>query len=322
MNTHFNANTLEAWRRDGAVLMPSFFSAAEMSPVAQDFALLFSHHRPRYGAAVRRGGGEAEPQATLKLEELIQQAKLILFLPFDCSPALNLIGLHPALIAFAKAALESEDVRVYEYLAWPKFTGQVDFDQPFHMDYRDHTLTVPGDRPAERTVNFSIYASEVTDGHGAIHYVPRPAGDDVCGILRPDEPAAAQQAALRKIQRSGAGPIGSVFAYTTDVYHRATNLTVANGHRYTVFVSYKAAGNNAVEFTAWPGAFHGRGLVAREAGRKNPAQQIFEQATPAQLACLNVPPPGHPFWTEMTLARAQRRWPTWNLEPWRRALHS
>lgn len=322
MSSRFTTESIAVWRRDGAVLLPAFFSAAEINPVADDFELLFSHFRPPCELAPLQdeiGPALSPADHTARISK---QAEFNTALPFHCSPALNLIGLHPALIDFAKAALEVSDVRMYQCLAWPKFTGHTDFDQPFHMDYHNHTLTVVGDRAPERTVNFSIYASEVTDSHGAIRYVPRPEGDLICGALRPNEPVRFQQIALREIERSGAGPMGSVFAYSTDVYHRATNLTAPAGHRYTLFVTYKAAQNDAFYGNPWPGFFDLRTREARDGNRKNPAEYIFEHCTPEQLTCLYVPPPGHCFWTKLTLARAQRRWPTWNLEPWRQSAHA
>src|SRR4029079_22801 len=65
--------------------------------------------------------------------------------PLDCSPALNLVGVHPALIAFAKDALQADDVHVYQCQAWAKLTGAADYDQPYHCDYLNHTLTAPSD---------------------------------------------------------------------------------------------------------------------------------------------------------------------------------
>src|ERR1700683_3367107 len=105
-----------------------------------------------------------------------EQFQLILSMPLACSTALNLLALHPALIAFSRAALGVSDVRMYQNLAWAKYTGATDFDQPFHMDYHNHTLLAPGDVPSERTLNISIYATDITNSHGAIHYVPRPQG--------------------------------------------------------------------------------------------------------------------------------------------------
>ena len=51
-------------------------------------------------------------------------------------------------------------------------------------------------------------------------------------------------------------------------------------------------------------------------------RRIFDHATPEQLACFGVHPPGHPFWTEVTLKRAQARYPNWDLAPWRKSLQS
>ena len=51
------------------------------------------------------------------------QFKTIEAVPFDYSPALNLIGVHPALIALAKAAVKTDDVHLYQCQAWAKFTG-------------------------------------------------------------------------------------------------------------------------------------------------------------------------------------------------------
>jgi hypothetical protein len=48
-----------------------------------------------------------------------------------------------------------------------------------------------------------------------------------------------------------------------------------------------------------------------------PWHNVFDHATPEQLACFGVQPPGHPFWNETTLARAQTRYPNWNLAPYR-----
>jgi hypothetical protein len=42
--------------------------------------------------------------------------------------------MHPALIAFAKATANTPAVHVYQCQAWAKFTGEADYDQPFHCD--------------------------------------------------------------------------------------------------------------------------------------------------------------------------------------------
>ena len=175
----------------------------------------------------------------------------------------------------------------------------VDFDQPFHCDYKNHTLTVPGEDELDRTINFMIYLTDVTDEHGAIHYVPVPESDPVTGPMRPQFAGEADgyEAQLRAIERSGAAPAGSVFAYGIDVFHRGTNLTLPNAHRFTVTASYKAAGNDQIGWSAWPRFF------------REPWHLVMDNASVEQRTCLGIPAPGDPFWTEMTLARTKDRWP-------------
>ena len=93
-------------------------------------------------------------------------------LPFDAGVEMNLISLHPELIQLAKDLLGCEKVQLYQSHTWAKFTGEADYDQPFHCDYGNHTLTVPAEKAAKK-VNFVIYISDVTDPLGAMHYVRR-----------------------------------------------------------------------------------------------------------------------------------------------------
>ena len=313
---------LATWRRDGAVILDRFFSEEEIAPVCADFDALFLARRRTHEALVKTpdgGVGVFDPAQFRNTEHL----------PFAASAAVNLIGLNPRLIAFAKAALEVDDVRLYQCDAWAKFTGEADYDQPFHCDYKNHTLTAPGETAAFRTINFMIYVTDVTDELGAIHYVPNPEASDVVGPLRtvlPEETDGAQgltkatisfdkthatgfahpkQLALKQIERSGAASQGSIFAYGLDVYHRGTNLTRPGGHRYTLTASFKAAGNDQIGWTSWPYHF------------LKPWNKVIANATPEQLACLGVPRPGDAFWTPTTLALTQRRWPDWDMSPYR-----
>jgi hypothetical protein len=91
--------------------------------------------------------------------------------------------------------------------------------------------------------------------------------------------------------RSSASPAGSIFSSASDLFHRGTNLTAPGGHRFAPMTRFKCAGDD-----------------------------IIEHGAPEQLACFGVQPPDHPSWTEVTLARAQARYPGWDLTPWRVAL--
>ncbi len=320
-----HAADLATWHRDGAVVLDRFFSAAEINPVRADCDTIFAGRAKSTEAIDRKPGGSIgvfDPAQFRNQEQL----------PFAASAAINLIGLHPRLIAFARAALGVEDVRLYQCDAWAKYTGDADYDQPFHCDFKNHTLTVPGDDADQKTINFMIYVTDVTDDLGAIHYVPNPAATDVVGPLRTVLPEEAfdgkglngstisfgqteatgfghpAQLAMKTHELSGAAPAGSIFAYGIDIYHRGTNLTRPGGHRYTITASYKAAGNDMIGWAAWPFHF------------LRPWRRLIEAATPEQLACLGIPLPGDPFWTPTTLARTQQRWPTWDMTAYTKAM--
>jgi hypothetical protein len=293
---------LHEWLQEGGVLLERFFSPREIEACRADMEALYGERR--------------DPLATVRNDKpagaigAFSNDKFRNFddMPFACSPALNLLGLHPALIELARAALGTRDVRLYQSHSWAKFTGEADFDQLFHCDFKNHTLTVPAETTGQRTINCMIYITDVEDDLGAIHYVPLSESDAVCGHERDPFGADSIQAPLKAIERSGAGPAGSVFAYGIDVYHRGTNLTRPGGVRYTLTASFKAAGNDMIGWSAWPHSF------------LKPWYILFEHCSPDQLSCLGVPAPGDPFWSTVTIERTQRRWPMWDAQPYIDAL--
>src|SRR5215472_13767859 len=105
MGQRFRPEHVDAWRRDGCVLIPNFFTSEEVAAVSADFELVFG-----------RDHGGAEPLNKKKSGELgrFNPAQFATFeaVPFECSPALNLIGVHPALVRFAQAALGKENVHL------------------------------------------------------------------------------------------------------------------------------------------------------------------------------------------------------------------
>jgi hypothetical protein len=300
----FTKAHVAAWRRDGAVLIERFFTPAEVAAVTADFAAVFGRTAGADEALVKRKQGQAGKFNPAQFTDIQP-------VPVDCSPALNLIGVHPQLIAFAKAALKSERVHLYQCQAWAKYTGDADYDQPLHCDFVNHTLTAPSEDVSRNSVTILCYFSDVSAGHGPMHYVPRSVSAKIAGPERTLESDpqrfAALQAALARHERSSASPAGSIVPYAIDVYHRGANLTAPGGHRFALMSCFKKAGDEAVGFHAW--AFH----------HTKPWAKIFDHATPEQLACFGVPLPGDKFWTEVTLARAQARYPNWDLAPYRAA---
>ena len=302
----FNAQHLDTWEKEGGVLIEDFFSPNEVQAVAADFARVFDNTitRDKPGKIPAKATSPDKPPSFHP-----KQFKNFAAIPFDCSPALNLIGVHPALMAFARAALKTPNIHLYQCQAWAKFTGEADYNQPLHCDFANHTLTVPSENAAKNSVTILCYFSDVSEAHGPMHYVTR---TDSAAVAGPEAAFSADpdlQEKLLPLCRSSAAPAGSIFPYGIDVYHRGTNLTASKGHRYAVMACFKAAGNDRIGYHAWP--FH----------HTQPWANIFDYATPDQLTCFGVAPPGDAFWTQVSLDRAQVRYPNWDLTPYRVAIH-
>jgi hypothetical protein len=105
---------------------------------------------------------------------------------------------------------------------------------------------------------------------------------------------------------SAAGPAGTVLAYRCDTVHRATDLTAAQGARYTLHCSFRPAADEWVGRQGWGDRSF------------DPAWDPFVcRATPEQLELFGFPPPGHSFWTRQTLERLAVRYPGLDTRPWR-----
>jgi len=299
----FTPSQVNTWRNQGGVLIEEFFTPAEIADVEADFETVFGrvtgNHEPLIKHEAAKGGSFHDAQFA-SFEAV----------PFDCSPALNLIGVHPQLIAFARAALAVDNVQLYQCQAWAKFTGDADYEQPFHCDFVNHTLTVPSEDAARNSVTILCYFTDVTEAHGPMHYVTRSDSDKVAGPHASLDQEPELQASLRKFERSSAAPAGSIFPYSIDVYHRGTNLTAPEGARFAVMACFKRAGDESIGYHAWQ--FH----------HLKPWHRIFDHASVQQLACFGVQLPGDPFWTETTLDRAQARYPNWDMTPYREGLDS
>ena len=168
---------------------------------------------------------------------------------------------------------------------------------------------MPSDDVSLRTVDFVFYLTDVTDAHGALHYVTKTDSNRILGdgsVFAKDD----QQFALKEKERSAAAPAGSLLAHSIDTFHRGTNLTEINGHRFTMTVGYKASGNEMIGFHVWQSA------------ADRPWPIVLNNATPEQLKCLGIPLPGDAFWTDRTLKLTQLRWPDWDMSVYAQSMSS
>jgi ectoine hydroxylase-related dioxygenase (phytanoyl-CoA dioxygenase family) len=297
----FSELDVAAWREDGFAIVPHFFSAQELAPVVADYERLYGTAGEGSGQAI----DEKEHGCIGALGEFRdKQFKNIDTLPYEGSEELNLLSLHPVLILFSRALLGVDDVQLYQSHTWAKYTGETDYDQDFHCDFSNHTLVVPSDDQALRTVDFIIYLTDVTDELGALHYVPKQKAADILGDGRIGAFDPSKQVALKAVELSAASPAGTLVAHSIDTFHRGTNLTQDKGYRFTMTVGYKAAGNDMIAYHAW-----------QQTGN-NDWSQIMSGASPEQLRCLGIPEPGHPFWTTRTLKLTRARWPEMNMAPY------
>lgn len=290
----FTQAHVDEWREQGFVIIPGFFEEAEIAPIRADYETIYGNAGQGDGATLdeKEDGALGAPSA--------MQFKNIDTLPYAGGTPMNLISLHPELIAFAKALLDAPQVHCYQSHTWAKYTGEADYDQGFHCDFGNHTLTVPSDEPALRTVDFIFYLTDVTDAHGALHYVTKPDAFELLGegavFVPPD-----RQWDMQARERSAAGTAGTLVAHGIDTFHRGTNLTEPNGKRFTMTIGYKAAGNDMIGFHVWQSA------------PNRPWENVVNHASPEQLECLGIPLPGDPFWSERTLRLTQGRWPEWDM---------
>jgi ectoine hydroxylase-related dioxygenase (phytanoyl-CoA dioxygenase family) len=283
---------IKDWHEQGFAIIEDFFSPDEIAGVRSEYERIYGTDRAGEALNLKEADsfGEFRPDQFKNLDTF----------PYEGGAPLNLLSLNPDLIEFARALLGVPKVHLYQSHTWAKYTGEADYDQTFHCDYGNHTLLVPSEQPALRAVNFIIYITDVTDAHGALHYVTKPDADE---LLRPGAVNARDenQRTLLERQRSAAAPAGTLVAHSIDTFHRGTNLTEPGGHRFTMTVSFKASGNEMVGYHVW------------QTGENRPWHLVFEHANPEQLACLGIPAPGDAYWNERTLKLSQARWPMWDM---------
>jgi hypothetical protein len=307
---------VEHFERHGWVLIERLLSAGEIDAAQSGPFQLYptpeQFHAgadPR-GARFRSGADAAENQGEDPRFRPLQFAGLQEF-PFQ-DLALNLLPLHPAIIAVAQDLLRTRDVRLYQAETFAKYTGVTQYDQPFHADYTNHVMLPPRRDGRWRQIQLFLYLSDVTAAHGPTRIVSRTLTDDV-PVMSLSFPRARvsseRHAAWEAAASSAIGPRGSLLAYAADVAHRGTDMTLEAGGRFFFNLAYREAGADWVGGNPWPRKGISPGWTP-----------LVEALGIRQLEALGFPPPGHDYWDAETLASAAQRYPKLDLAPWRAAL--
>ena len=228
--------------------------------------------------------------------------------PFEHGPFNDLV-LHDRLIDLAEQFLGLTDLRLYQAGLSAKYSGGAESDeQLLHADYGNHTLVVPRADVGYQHLELFVYLSDVTTD-AATRLVSRRLTGDI-PVERPYL-SLTDYAHLYDAEVPADGSAGTVLAYRPDVYHRGIRMTEGRSARFMLHVSFKPAGTDWLGSQAWPGAAEGMAW-----------HRFANRATVRQLSALGFPPPGHPYWTEATLAGVAARYPALDMTPWRQAFES
>lgn len=286
----------DIWRRDGFVVLPGHLAGADLELARADLPSVYPTAEQYH----------ADPSSEDNRIYTRDEYGGIIPFPFPSVPLCNL-AVHDKLLAFVEASFETDDVRIYASELWSKYSGAVHYEQEHHRDYLNHTPLAPSREIRWRGLEMFIWLTDVNEDLGPTHLVPLSVTNGIPAL--PHVQGRSERPALYEHEASGAGPAGTVVAYSTDTFHRATELTAEDAARFSIHASYRHADNTWTSRHSWGGqSFH-------------PDWQPFvEQATVQQLLLFGFPPPGHPYRTSETLEGVATRYPGLDLTPWQGCL--
>lgn len=281
-----------AWEEDGWCVIERAIPAEDLADAQRAISRLF----PDSQAMSEDGpGGEFERWRTW-------DAPWPEF-PFR-SRSLNSLVVGDAMIDLAQTLLGTQDVRMYLAIATAKYAGQPsEYNQLLHVDYPNHTLTVPRPEAGYQQMETFIYLNDVGPHNGATRFVSMTqtrtvaTGEHTLNLV--------DYGNLYDVPSDASAPAGSIVVYRPDVYHRSVDFDDPLQARFMLHVSYKPAGMEWGGYQAWP-----------IKGFSPEWHNFVQQANPRQLGVLGFPPPGHDFWTDETLAGVASRYPGLDLTPW------
>ena len=219
------------------------------------------------------------------------------------SPALNRVVAHPRILAIVRQILRLDDIRLYKGELWAKYAGNTDYDQHHHRDFGNHTLVVPTIERRWMQVTTFTYLCDVDEQNGATAAVPKQFTKDIPLGQRRAEPGE-----LRDREVLACGRAGTTLFYSTEIFHRGTSLKAPGASRFTVLADYKAADNS------WTNK-HAFGHL----GQRPEMIEFVTNVDPDTRTLLDIPAPGHPYWTLQTIGDMEVRYPGIDMEPYRAA---
>jgi len=190
--------------------------------------------------------------------------------------ALNRLAFHPDLVDLAERYLDTDDLQLYKCEIWAKYAGAIDYDQPHHRDFGNHSLVVPRTDGIGAQLTSFILLSDVTELDGPTAVVPIDHSDHIPMVpddTEPGWPFSVPRGTFSDVEILATAPAGSLFVYRTDVFHRGTNFAA-------------------------------------------PERSRFERATGRERELFGFPRPGDPYWNDQTVSGVQQRYPNMDLTPY------
>jgi hypothetical protein len=111
------------------------------------------------------------------------------------------------------------------------------YEQEHHRDYLNHTPLAPSSDIRWRGLEMFIWSCDVTEELGPTHFVPLSLTEGLPAL--PHVQRRSERPALYEQEVSGAGPVGTLVAYSTDTFHRATELSAPGADRFSIHASYR-----------------------------------------------------------------------------------
>lgn len=276
---------LKTWREDGYVIVEGFFTPEEVAQARADLHKL----APTWEQYRDERSNWPETSGLTRFD-----------FPYE-GLALNLATVHPALVEFAEAALETTDLQLCHSEILCKYADDADFDQEMHQDYGVNTLVVPPREYVDQLAAI-VYYSDVDENLGPTRIVPFQESQhrwDKDFWSREDAPE------LYESERKVTVTAGSALLYTMKTFHRGAAFTTNEGARFSHHISFQTSDMSWGGWRSFP-----------RSGPRPYMSEFLTAANPRQRSLVGFPEPGHAYWTESNLAAVALRYPDMDLSPY------
>jgi hypothetical protein len=214
--------------------------------------------------------------------------------------ALSRLPVYPDLVDAMERLLKTDDIEVYKIELWAKYAGAVDYAQPHHRDFGNHSLVVPRLDGAHTQYTTFILLSDVTALDGPTKIVPVEYTRDL-----PLIPTRLQKGEFEEHEESITGPAGSLMIYRTSVLHRGSAFGAPGRARFAMLIDFQSRGWRWNGKMSWP----------HHAGKPG-FGQAMSLMTPRQRDLFGWPPAGSDYWNEQTLRDVASRYPDMDMTPY------